>query len=372
MIYFDNAATTRPSSSALEKAKIFNETMFFNPSALYEGGLACSKEIRAAKDSVKKNLGAVNYDVIFTSCGTESDNTAIFGCVRRGVFVTDEGEHSAVYKSFLELKNRGNAVFFVPLNKDGSVDQNELFRFVESNKTDFVSVVHVNNETGAVNDVNKIAARLKSINPKIIFHVDGVQAYGKIPYRLSSDIDLYSVSSHKVNGLKGTGALLKKKNVPLSPVIIGGGQENDKRSGTENVFGIKVFEFAGEEKYEKLKSHYDSADKIKNVFLSLLNKNIFHIISGENSSPFIFTVSARGLKGEVIMHSLEKYGIVVGNGSACSSKNRFSRVIKACGYGADILEGVIRLSSDGNNSTEEAVFTAEKLNLVCEKLKGLI
>ena len=372
MIYFDNAATTKPSSSALDRAKVFNEDIFFNPSALYAGGLMCAKEIKNAKDSVLKNLGAVNHEVIFTSCGTESDNTAIFGSVRRGTFVTDEGEHSAVYKSFSELKNRGNNVCFIPLKKYGAVDENILYNYVENNKTDFVSIVHVNNETGAINDINSIAARLKKINPALIFHADGVQAYGKIPYRISADIDLYSISSHKINGLKGTGALIRKKNVSISPIIIGGGQENDKRSGTENVFGIKVFEYAGEEHYNKLNENFVKAEQVKNAIINLLDKDIFHIISGENSSPYILSVSAKGLRGEVIMHSLEEYGIIVGNGSACSSKNRYSRVIQACGYKKDVLDGVIRLSFDFSNTVDEAVFVAEKLNEVSRRLKGII
>ena len=372
MIYFDNAATTKPSAAALERAKIFNESMFYNPSALYAGGLACAKEIKNAKESILKNLGALNHEVVFTSCGTESDNAAIFCSVRRGTFVTDEGEHSAVYKSFVELKNRGYNVNFIRLKKDGGTDTESLYDFVRNNKTDFVSIVHVNNETGAINDVNSISSELKKINPNIVFHADGVQAYGKLPYRMTDDIDFYSVSSHKINGLKGTGALIKKKTAKLSPLIIGGGQENDKRSGTENVFGIKVFEYAGEEHYKNINENYAAAARVKKALLSGLDKNIFRIISGENSSPYILSVSAAGLRGEVIMHSLEEYGVIVGNGSACSSKNRFSRVIKACGFDKEILDGVIRLSFDCSNTVEEAVFAADKLNTVCKRLKGII
>ncbi len=372
MIYFDNAATTKPSVSALNKARKFNEEMFFNPSALYRGGLSCSKEIKLAKESVLKHLCAVNCEVIFTSCGTESDNLAIFGAVKRGIFVTDKGEHSAVYNSFLHLKNCGKRVEFINLNKDGSVKTDELFEFVKCNGADFVSVSHVNNETGAINDVNFIGSCLKKINPEIIFHVDGVQAYGKLPFALSKDIDLYTISAHKINALKGTGALIKRKNINISPLIIGGGQENNLRSGTENVFGIKVFEYAGDEHYADLDKNYQNAANIKNRLCELLDKNLFEIISGQQASPYILAVSARELRGEILLHALEDSDIIIGNGSACSSKNRHSRVIEACGYDRKTLDGVLRLSFGSENTVEEAEYVAEKLNAAAQKLKGII
>ncbi len=372
MIYFDNAATTKPSQSALLLANAFNQENFFNPSTLYSGGLNSAREIKKAKESILRNLGATNFDVVLTSCGSESDNMAIFCSVKRGVFVTSLGEHSAVYKSFLELKNRGLTVEFIPLNADGSVDAGKLYEFLRNNSVDFVSLVHVNNETGAINDVNEIAKNVKSISKKIVFHVDGVQAYGKIPFRLSSDIDFYSISAHKINGLKGVGALIRRKGVNLTPLIFGGGQENGLRSGTENLFGIKVFEFAGNEKYNNIRENYQKVLEIKNKILSGLDKEIFTVISGDNSSPYILTVSAKGLRGEVIMHSLEMEGLIIGNGSACSSKNRYSRVIEACGYKNDVLDGVIRLSFSVDNTLEEAEIAVEMLNRIAKKLKGII
>ena len=372
MIYFDNAATTKPSKKALKLAEKFNDDDFFNPSALYHGGLSNAKEIKCARESILSNLGAVDKEVVFTSCGTESDNTAIFGAVKRGVFVTTKGEHSAVYKSFLEIKQKGANTAFIDLNSDGTVNTDKLFDYVKTNHVDFVSVVHVNNETGGINDINSIAKTIKSIDKKIIFHSDGVQAYGKIPFTLSKDVDLYSISAHKINALKGTGALIKRKNLNISPLIIGGGQENGLRSGTENIFGIKVFEYAGKEHYDHLKSNCDKANEIKNAILTSLNPKFFEIISGENSSPYILTVSAVGLRGEVVMHSLEKFGIVVGNGSACSSKNRFSRVIEACGYKESVLDGIIRMSFSSENTLEEAIFVAEKLNETVENLRRIM
>lgn len=372
MLYFDNAATTKPSEKALQQAQIFNTDLFYNPSSLYSGGLNCAREIKQAKESILNNLGAIACEVIFTSCGSESDNMAIFCSVKRGVFVTDKGEHSAVYKSFLELKNRGQNVHFVDLNNDGSVNVSQLIDCVKNNNVDFVSILHVNNETGAINDINDIAKKIKAINKKIIFHVDGVQAYGKIPYKLSQDIDFYSISAHKINALKGTGALIKRKNVNLSPLIWGGGQESGYRSGTENLYGIKVFEYAGIEKYKNIRQNYQNVQQLRDLFFDKLDKNLFVFISHQKCSPYILTVSAKGLRGEVVMHALEQQGVIVGNGSACSSKNRFSRVIENCGYDRDVLDGVIRISFSSNSTLEECNETIKILNNTVQKLKGIL
>lgn len=374
MIYFDNAATTKPSESALVKAEKFIKDDYFNPSALYRGGLSCAKEISCARESVLKNLGLSpsKYEVIFTSCGSESDNTAIFCCNKRGVYVTDNGEHSAVYKSFLELNARKIETHFVGLNKDGSVKTEELFDYVKNNNVSFVSIVHVNNETGAINDIGFIADTIKKINPSIIFHSDGVQAYGKIPFTFSDNIDMYSVSAHKINALKGCGALIKKRGINIKPLIFGGGQEGGLRSGTENVFGIKVFEYAGAEHYANLHDNYNKIGEINNFIRKNLDKTLFTVLSGENASPYVLCVSAQGLRGEVIMHSLEEQDIIVGNGSACSSRNRFSRVLEACGHNRDILDGVIRVSFSVNNTLSEAREFVEKINDIARKLKGIM
>lgn len=369
MIYLDNAATTKPSKSALDKAQIFNNENYFNPSALYVGGLNCAREIKIAKENVLKNLHAINHEVIFTSCGSESDNMAIFS-LKRGSFLTDKGEHSAVYQSFLELKRRGLTVNFINLNSDGTVNETELYDFVKNNQVDFLSIVHVNNETGGINDVNKIAKNIKSINNKIIFHVDGVQAYGKIPFSLSKEIDLYSISAHKINALKGVGALIKRKNLNISPIIYGGGQEGGLRSGTENVFGIKVFDYAGQEKYINLLENFNKIKILNQLFREKLDKNLFTFISSENCSPYILTISSKGVRGEIVMHALENEGVIVGNGSACSSKNRFSRVIENCGYDNSILDGVIRISFSTETTEQECLIAVEIINKTVEKLKG--
>ena len=370
MIYFDNAATTKPSFTALEKASVFNTEEFYNPSALYHGGIVNKSEINAAKQKLLSFLNASSHELIFTSCGSESDNQAIFKNHSRGAVVTTLGEHSAVYNCFKELERLGRKVYFAPLNKDGSVDIEGLFDIVNSDKSiDFVSVVHVNNETGAINDINKIADNVKKINPKTVFHSDGVQAFGKIPYKIGNGVDLYSVSAHKIGGLKGVGALVKQKTVPIDALILGGGQENGLRSGTENVFGIKVFEYAATERFSELTKHYENAVSIKEEILNTLDKSVYTVLSGDNASPYVISISAKKLKGEVVMHALETEKIVVGNGSACSSKHKFSRILSACGYNSDVLDGVIRISSSIDNTKEQASALAQKLNEIAHRLK---
>ena len=372
MIYLDNAATTQPLPDVLKKAEKFNGECFFNPSALYRGGLDNNKEISEAREFILKSLGAdaKEFECVFTSCGSESDNQAIFSCAKRGIAVTTAGEHAAVHRSFAELKNRGGETRFVSLEKNGAVNTRELLEIVAGGNVRFVSVIHVNNETGAVNDVNFLADAVKKIDKKIVFHSDGVQAYGKVPFRLSPNIDLYSVSAHKINALKGTGALIKRKNLALTPLIYGGGQEYGLRSGTENVFGIKAFEYAAQEKYENLETYCEKVRGLNERMRNALDGELFDFISDEKCSPYILSLSAKGVKGEVVMHMLEEFGVIVGNGSACSSKNRFSRVIEACGRKND--DGVIRISFNPYLTEFEVLFAAEKLNECAAKLAKII
>ena len=374
MVYLDNAATTKPSEKAIKNAEKYLYEEFYNPSALYRGGLSVAKSVNEAKASILKNLGLspAEYEVVFTSCGTESDNQAIFCMEKRGVFVTDAGEHAAVNKCFEELARQKKEVVFVPIDDRGGVNFSELKRIVKESKANFVSIMHVNNETGAINDVSRIADELKKIDGNVIFHSDGVQAYGKIPFVFSKNIDAYSISAHKIGGLKGVGALIKKRKLNLSPYIFGGGQENGLRSGTENTFGINVFRFAGEEKYAEIDDNYKKIRDLNDYLRQNLDKDYFKIISGETASPYILSASAVGLKGEVIMHALEEKGFIVGNGSACSARNRFSRVIKACGYDEKTLDGVLRISFSSESTISETMAFTQAVNDCVKNLKGIM
>ncbi len=372
MIYFDNAATTKPSARALERANTFLTEKYYNPSALYAEGYALQGALKQARSALLSEVADENaFEWIFTSCGTEADNQAIFAFARRGNAVTTAGEHSAVSAPFAELKNRGTAETRVaPLQKNGCVDEAALLSLVDE-KTSFVSVMHVNNEIGAINDVNRLAKLVKEKNPRTIFHCDGVQAYGKIPFRLAKEVDLYSVSAHKIGGLKGVGGLIKRKNLVLPPYIYGGGQEGGRRSGTENVFGIKQFEYAAEDKFSSLRADYARLTGLRERLWALLDKSVYTRLSAEEGTPYILSVSAVGLRGEVLLHMANDRGVIVGTGSACSSnaKNRYSKVILACGYGEKIADGFIRLSFSSETTAEEIERGAAILNDVGRELE---
>ena len=371
LIYLDNAATTKPLKEALDSAQKFNEEYFYNPSSLYHGGVSNKSEILSAKETLKKMVGS-NFNVIFTSCGTESDNTAIFSYSSRGNIVTTKGEHPAIYAPLNELKNKGYDVRFANINPDGSVDVEHLLSLIDKN-TSLVSVVNVNNETGAINDIITISKKCKQINSNLVFHSDGVQAFCKIPQKLSQDIDLYSVSAHKINAIKGVGALFVNNKIKnLKPYLIGGGQENGLRSGTENIFGIKVFENACKYHFPNVSKNYQNAKEKIEIFKNLLDKELFYFISNENCSPYVFSISAKGLRGEVLQHKLEEFNIIVGTGSACSSKNRHSRILKEAGYNEEILDGSIRISISFATTTQELEYTAQILNECANSLKRTI
>lgn len=370
MIYLDNAATTKPCIEAFRKAERFITEQFHNPSGLYDEGRQLQSELKKARSVLLSKVADESwFECIFTSCGTESDNHAVFGFAKRGNAVTTAGEHSAISSCFHELKNRGIETRFAPLLPCGSVDVEKLLALIDE-KTTFVSVMHVNNEIGAINDINAIAKRVKAKNPRVIFHSDGVQAYGKIPYRLSKDVDLYSISAHKIGGLKGVGALIKRKNLVISPFIMGGGQETGKRSGTENTFGIMHFSYAAEKKFATIKEDFERIRGMRETLWNGLDKNVYVRLSAEENTPYILLVSAKGLRGEVLLHMANDKGVIVGTGSACSSnaKTRYSKVVLACGYDEKTADGVLRLSFSPETTENDIQGAITVLNEVGREL----
>ena len=373
MIYLDNAATTKPSESAFERAKTFVTEQFYNPSALYNEGYVLQSELKKARFVLLSKIADVNaFELVFTSCGSEADNQAIFSFAKRGNVITSEGEHSAVLAPFKELKNRGAVeTRYAPLQSDGRVDVEKLLALVDE-KTTFVSIMHVNNELGSINDVNTIAKLVKQKNPRVVFHSDGVQAYGKLPFRLAKEVDLYSISAHKIGGLKGVGALIKRKSLVLPPYIYGGGQEQGLRSGTENVFGIKQFEYAAEEKFACLKETNERLTIYRERLFDCLDKTVYHRLSPTDGTPYILTVSAKGLRGEILLHMANDKGLIIGTGSACSSnaKTRYSKVVLACGHDEKTADGVLRLSFSPQTTEEEIEKAAKILNEIGLDLKN--
>lgn len=370
-IYMDNAATTQPCGESVARAEQYLKENYFNPSAMYKEGFALSRELKAAREKLVSYVAdTASYDLTFTSCGTEADNTAVFGYARRGNAVTSAGEHSAILAPFAELKNRNVAeTRFAPLEADGRVNVGKLLELVDE-KTTFVSVMHVNNETGAINDINAVAKKVKEKNPRVVFHSDGVQGFGKIPFRLGKEVDLYSLSAHKIGGLKGTGALIRKKALPIRPYLFGGGQENGWRSGTENVFGVKTLEYAAEKKFSSLAADYERLASYRESLWSALDPGIFARLSPKDGTPYILTVSARGLRGEILLHLADDRGLIIGTGSACSSneKSRYSHVVLACGYDKITADGVLRLSFSPATTKEETERAAQILNACAREL----
>ena len=372
MIYLDNAATTKPNTKAFEMARVYAEEKFYNPSALYREGYAISGELKKARSVLLSKIADESaFELVFTSCGTEADNQAIFSFARRGNAVTCAGEHSAVAAAFDELKKRGTVeTRIAPLEKDGRVNVEKLLALIDD-KTSFVSVMHVNNEMGAINDINAIAKRVKQKNPRIIFHSDGVQAYGKIPFKLSKDVDLYSLRAHKIGGLKGVGGLIKRKSLVLPAYLIGGGQESGRRSGTENVLGIKQLEYAATMKFAYLKEDFEKIKEYRERLWDLLDKGVYVRLSDEKGTPYILTVSAVGLRGEVLLHMANDKGLIVATGSACSSnaKTRYNKIVLACGYDEKTADGTLRLSFSNETNAKEIEAAADILNEIGRDLK---
>lgn len=368
-IYLDNAATTKPDREIAERDLKLLCDCFYNPSALYKGGMEAKKILEKSREVFLKAFKGKK--IIFTSCGTEADDTAIFSFFKRGNAVTTLSEHSAVFKTFEALRQKGFDVRYAALKDGGAVDENDLLSKVDKNTT-FVSVVHVNNETGAINDIASIAKRVKAIAPKAVFHSDGVQALCKTTQRIGDEIDLYSVSAHKIKALKGVGALLYNEKLHVAPYIIGGGQEGGLRSGTENLFGIKVFADAFEKYYPLREENLEKTAKLKELFLSEIDKTYFKVISTENGSPYVISLSAVGVRGAVLQNMADDEGVIIGTGSACNSKSPHSRVLSSFITDKKVLDGAIRVSFSFDTKEEDVLTAVDILNKKAKELYGKI
>lgn len=369
MIYLDNAATTKMYDEALRVLTEANEKRWFNASALYKEASEESKTIRRARETLLGALKAGDGELYFLSGGTEADNTALF-CTRKAKgsrVIVSEGEHDAVINPAKVLKEQGYDVIFAPIKSDGGVDE-EKFAALLTSDVSLVSVMHVSNETGAVNDIAKLSAMTKRAAPKAIFHSDGVQAFGKIKVNLRSlGADLYTVSGHKIHGPKGIGALYVAKGAPVKPLVFGGGQEKGFRSGTENGPAIEAFAAAA----ERTMRNFEEDCSKKRRYLEYLREGLENgvpdvkiITDTERSAPHILTVAFGGVRGEVLLHALEERGILVGVGSACSS-HRESRFKSLLGLDEAHRDGIVRFSvSAFNDFSEVATVVRETADAV--------
>ncbi len=313
-IFLDNASTTRINSQVNDLIYRTNTEDFYNPSALYHESVLVKQKIEKASQDVAECLNVNPNGIIFTSGATEANNLAIMGSftAKRGAeYIFSMGEHPSVYNVAKFLEEKGAIVHFVKLTKDGSVDIDQLKSLLNEN-THFVSIMFVSNETGAINDIKQISNIIKSYNKNIIFHVDGVQAFGKIRCDLKElGVDAFTMSAHKFEGPKGVGVLYYRNTSSLKVQMLGGGQQNALRSGTENI---------------------------------------------------------KGIKAQVLMNMLDEKGVIVGTGSACSSKKQENRILQNMGVPLEYVKGSIRISFSSATTVEECEKASEILTQAVKEL----
>lgn len=359
MIYLDNCATTRIRKEVLEELyESFNDS-FANPSSLHRLGLKTEKKIKESREIIADYLKVDSKEIFFTSGGTESNNLAIQSIIKNSLrkgnhIITTKIEHPSVLNIMKDFEEKGLNITYLEVDNDGRIDTEQLENCI-SQDTILISIIHVNNEIGTIQDIKRINEIIEERNPNTLLHLDGVQSFGKIDFDLRKlGVDTYSFSGHKVHGPKGIGGLYVRERLKLNPIIFGGNQESGLRSGTENVQGIIGLGAAvrilssNSEKESKhiadLKS-YMSKRLLEEIDYIKINTPLY------DSSPYILNVSFLYTKGEVLLHYLEEKDIYVSTGSACSSKGHDkSHILLAIGLGNQEIEGSIRICFSYENT----------------------
>ncbi len=351
LYYLDNASTTKVFDEVFDEIKKNNDECFYNPSAIYSYSIKSKKLLDNARERINEFLHGAGGKLYFTSSATESNNTVFYGVhLRAGQTVLiSAGEHPSVYNSAHNLEKKGIKVLDIPLEKNGKVKEESLIELLNNNDVALVSIIHVSNETGAINDLNKLSKIIKAVNSKIIFHSDGVQAFGKIKVNLrDSGVDLYTISAHKVYAPRGIAGLWIKNNIIVDPLFLGGGQENGFRSSTENVAGAVAFAYSIKKVSDDFETNTNKIRKLKEEFVfKLKNSKIgdkAEINSDEHASPYILSISFDKIKGEVLVRALEENNILISTGSACSSKKAGNRVLFSMGLNESKIIGSVRIS----------------------------
>ena len=354
LIYLDNAATTKPKYGDAIKNYIEND--WFNPSSAYSEAARVFSQMKNTRQNLLDTTGFCG-SVIFTSGGTEANNIAIQSAYKKDAhYITSTVEHPSVYAVFKQLEQNGATVDYVS-PKGFCIYADDVARLVKE-ETALVSIMHVNNETGALNDIKSIASAVKAKNPKCLFHSDGVQALKKVDVSLiGSEVDFYSVSAHKINALKGTGALLVREGRHIRPLMFGGNQENKSRPGTENTLGIQVFG----EALEFYKSDIEKVEKLRSILIEGLRGIEGAIVNIPDAYvPHIVSVSFEGVMAEVLVRQLGEKGICIGTGAACS-KGKVSRVAIESGIERKLAEGTVRISMSSDNTEKEIDICLQEL-----------
>ena len=369
-VYLDNSATTRAYDSVGDLVRKVMCEDYGNPSSMHAKGVTAEHYIKEAKETLAKLMKVQDKEIFFTSGGTESDNLALMGVARanrrRGNhLITSAIEHPAVINTMRHLEEEGYRVPFLPVDRYGRIRLDALKEAL-CEDTILVSVMYVNNEVGSVQPIAEAASIAKAYNKDILFHVDAVQGFGKYRiYPRKLNVDLCTISGHKIHGPKGIGALYVGSHVKIQPIVFGGEQQKNVRSGTENVPGIAGLGLAAKLIYQdldekvarmrELKAHFiDGVQEIQDITI--------HGLYDETSAPHIISVGFAGIRSEVLLHALEEKGIYVSSGSACASNHpQISGVLKGIGAGQEYLDATLRFSMSEFTTLEEIDYTLETL-----------
>ncbi|KPU46172.1 cysteine desulfurase IscS [Oxobacter pfennigii] len=357
-VYFDNSATTKPYDEVIDTMAEIMRNYYGNPSSAHSLGLMAEKKLNEAREAIAKTLNVSASEIVFTSGGSESNNFLLTGFVKEGAHViTTKTEHPSVLNTCMEMEGRGVEVTYLNVDNEGKIDLNELEKSINKN-TQLVSIMHVNNETGIIQDIEAIGKLIKEKSSRAKFHVDAVQSYGKLNINIqSSGIDLLSASAHKIHGPRGAGIAYIRKGLTPKPLIYGGGQEKRLRSGTENLAAYAGFAKAVEIIYKNREKNFEHVLNIKKHFLNSIASMKGIKINGQHIndfSPYILSISFIGVRGEVLLHMLEAESVFVSTGSACAARDtKDSYVLKAIGLKNEEIKGTIRFSFSEFNTFSE-------------------
>ncbi len=369
-VYLDNSATTRAYDSVGDLVRKVMCEDYGNPSSMHAKGVTAEHYIKEAKETLAKLMKVQDKEIFFTSGGTESDNLALMGAARanrrRGNhLITSAIEHPAVINTMRHLEEEGYRVTFLPVDRYGRIRLDALKEAL-CEDTILVSVMYVNNEVGSVQPIAEAASIVKAYNKDILFHVDAVQGFGKYRiYPRKLNVDLCTISGHKIHGPKGIGALYVGSHVKIQPIVFGGEQQKNVRSGTENVPGIAGLGLAAKLIYQDLDEKVARMRELKAHFIEGVQKIediTIHGLYDETSAPHIISVGFAGIRSEVLLHALEEKGIYVSSGSACASNHpQISGVLKGIGAGQEYLDATLRFSMSEFTTPEEIDYTLETL-----------
>lgn len=370
-VYFDSAATGKVLPEAVETMVKAMTEVYGNPSSASILGIEAGNVLKKSQEDIARIINAESSEIYFTSGGTEGDNWAIFGTAygykRSGKhIITTNTEHPAINLPLEALKEEGFEIEKIGVDEKGYIDIEELKSKIRKD-TILVSVILANNETGTVQDIEKIGQAVKEVNNDTLLHADAVQAFGKMKIDVkNSKIDMLSASGHKFGAPRGTGIFYMKKGLKVKPLMYGGGQQLNQRPGTENVAGAAAIAKAAEVCYKNLEENNEKIREIKKYIadrvLTEIPNTFINGDSIEKASPYVLNIGFMGLRSEVLLHALEAEGIYVSAGSACNSKKKVrSSVLSAMGKSDEEIEGSIRLSFSKFNTMEEAEYAVEKL-----------